>query len=129
MDYTPNDVKEDMLKARKKITTLIKDYMEEEGYQLSSASRFTHSLDAFYYQYENTQKSLQLYSNAAPIPFDEFNEELNKKDHEIDTYKMYFYCACGAAAFLFVCLIISIINSNRYKKRLIAKTNRENKVD
>lgn len=54
MDYTPNDVKEDMLKARKKITTLIKDYMEEEGYQLSSASRFTHSLDAFYYQYENT---------------------------------------------------------------------------
>ena len=28
--------------------------MEEEGYQLSSASRFTHSLDAFYYQYENT---------------------------------------------------------------------------
>ena len=33
MDYTPNDVKEDMLKARKKITTLIKDYMEEEGYQ------------------------------------------------------------------------------------------------
>ena len=82
-----------------------------------------------YYQYENTQKSLQLYSNAAPIPFDEFNEELNKKDNEIDTYKMYFYCACGAAAFLFVCLIISIINSNRYKKRLIAKTNRENKVD
>lgn len=54
MDYTPNDVKEDMLKARKKNTTLIKDYMEEEGYQLSSASRFTHSLDAFYYQYENT---------------------------------------------------------------------------
>lgn len=54
MDYTPNDVKEDMLKARKKITTLIKDYMEEEGYQLSSASLFTHSLDAFYYQYENT---------------------------------------------------------------------------
>lgn len=82
-----------------------------------------------YYQYETTQKSLQLFSNAAPIPFDEFNEELNKKDNEIDTYKMYFYCACGAAAFLFVCLIISIINSNRYKKRLIAKTNRENKVD
>lgn len=54
MDYTPNDVKEDMLETREKITTLIKDYMEIEGYQLSKGSRFTHSLDAFYYQYQNT---------------------------------------------------------------------------
>ncbi len=54
MDYTPNDTKEDMLEARENITTLIKDYMEAEGYQLSKGSRFTHSLDAFYYQYQNT---------------------------------------------------------------------------
>ena len=53
MDYTPNDTKEDMLKAREKIMTLIKDYMKVEGYQLSKGSRFTHSLDAFYYQYQN----------------------------------------------------------------------------
>ena len=53
MDYTPNDTKEDMLEAREWITTLIKDYMEAEGYQLSQGSRFTHSLDAFYYQYHN----------------------------------------------------------------------------
>lgn len=53
MDYTPNDTKEDMLEAREKITTLIKDYMEAEGYQLSKGSRFTRSLDAFYYQYQN----------------------------------------------------------------------------
>lgn len=53
MDYTPNDTKEDMLEAREKMTTLIKDYMEAEGYQLSKGSRFTHSLDAFYYQYQN----------------------------------------------------------------------------
>ena len=53
MDYTPNDTKEDMLKAREKITTLIKDYMNAEVYQLSKGSRFTHSLDAFYYQYQN----------------------------------------------------------------------------
>ena len=68
MDYTPNDVKEDMLKARKKITTLIKDYMEEEGYQLSSASRFTHSLDAFYYQYENTGGNKDMIKNEQ-IPY------------------------------------------------------------
>lgn len=53
MDYTPNDTKEDMLKTREKITALIKIYMETEGYQLSSSSRFMHSLDAFYYQYTN----------------------------------------------------------------------------
>ena len=54
MDYTPNDTKEDMLEGRERITTLIKDYMEAEGYQLSKGSRFTHSLDAFYYQYQNS---------------------------------------------------------------------------
>ncbi len=53
MDYTPNDTKKDMLEARDKITTLIKDYMEAEGYQISKGSRFTHSLDAFYCQYQN----------------------------------------------------------------------------
>ena len=53
MDYTPNDRKEDMLKTREKITSLIKNYMDTEGYQLSSSSRFMHSLDAFYYQYTN----------------------------------------------------------------------------
>lgn len=53
MDYTPNDTKEDMLEAREKITNIIKDYMDAEGYQLSKSSRFTHSLDAFYYQYQN----------------------------------------------------------------------------
>lgn len=54
MDYTPNDSREDMLKTREKITKLIKDYMEAEGYHLSPASRFRHSLDAFHYQYQNS---------------------------------------------------------------------------
>lgn len=53
MDYIPNDTKEDMLKSRDQIATFIKGYMESEGYQLSQGSRFTHSLDAFYYQYQN----------------------------------------------------------------------------
>lgn len=54
MDYTPNDTKENMLIARERITTLIKEYMKIGGYQLSKNSRFTHSLDAFYYQYQNS---------------------------------------------------------------------------
>lgn len=53
MDYTPNDTREDMLVVREKITTLIQTYMDAEGYRLSESSRFTHSLDAFYYQYIN----------------------------------------------------------------------------
>ena len=54
MDYTPNDTKENMLIARERISTLIKEYMEAEEYQLSKNSRLTHSLDAFYYQYQNS---------------------------------------------------------------------------
>lgn len=53
MDYTPNDCKNDMLAAREHITGLIKEYMERKGYSLSSGSRFSHSLDAFYYYYIN----------------------------------------------------------------------------
>ena len=53
MDYTPNDSREDMLECRAKITDLIKAYMESEGYLLSDASRFSHSLDAFHYNYQN----------------------------------------------------------------------------
>ena len=53
MDYTPNDTREDMLECRAKITDIIKEYMESEGYQLSEASRFSHSLDAFHYNYQN----------------------------------------------------------------------------
>ena len=40
MDYTPNDTKEDMLEARDKIITLIKDYLEAEGYKLSKKDNF-----------------------------------------------------------------------------------------
>lgn len=32
---------------------MIKEYMESEGYLLSDASRFSHSLDAFHYNYQN----------------------------------------------------------------------------
>lgn len=53
MDYTPNDTREDMLECREKITNVIKEYMESEGYLLSDASRFSHSLDAFHYNYQN----------------------------------------------------------------------------
>lgn len=54
MDYVPNDSKEDMLKTRDEISALLKDYMESEGYRLSPDSRFSHSLDAFHFKYQNS---------------------------------------------------------------------------
>ncbi len=54
MDYIPNGTKDEMTAAREQITTIIKEYMDIEGYQLSSASRFSFSLDAFHYQYRNS---------------------------------------------------------------------------
>ena len=54
MDYIPNDNKENMLNEREHITAIIKEYMHLEGYQLSTTSRFSHSLDAFHFQYQNT---------------------------------------------------------------------------
>ena len=53
MDYVPNDALEDMLSEREKISDTIKAIMEDEGYQFASNSRFSHSLDAFHYQYQN----------------------------------------------------------------------------
>ena len=53
MDYNPNDTKADMVLAREKITSILRDYMESEGYLLSDESRFMHSLDGFHFQYVN----------------------------------------------------------------------------
>ena len=53
LDFVPNLSKEDTLSARDNVTELLKRYMTEQGYTLSNASRFSHSLDAFHYNYIN----------------------------------------------------------------------------
>lgn len=54
MDYVPNDSRDDMLIARDNISGIINRYMEKEGYSLSQTSRFSHSLDAFHFNYINS---------------------------------------------------------------------------
>ena len=54
MDYIPNVTKDEMAEDREKIAAILKEYMDMEGYQLSTASRFNFSLDAFHYQYQNS---------------------------------------------------------------------------
>ena len=54
MDYITNGTKDEMAVAREQITVIIKEYMEIDGYQLSSESRFSFSLDSFHYRYRNS---------------------------------------------------------------------------
>lgn len=53
MDFTPNLPLEEMEDTRKEITERLTRYMQDEGYHLSSASRYSHSLDSFLFQYQN----------------------------------------------------------------------------
>ncbi len=53
MDFTPNLPLEEMECARKEITERMTRYIQDEGYQLSPASRYSHSLDSFLFQYQN----------------------------------------------------------------------------
>ena len=53
LDFIPNLDKTDMLNERELLTKMLTGYMKEQGYILSDKSRFSHSLDAFYYNYLN----------------------------------------------------------------------------
>ena len=52
-DYTPNQPLEIMLETRQKITRQLRTYLKSEGYTISPASRYSHSLDSLYCQYLN----------------------------------------------------------------------------
>ena len=53
LDFVPNMSREGTADSREIVTGIIKRYMDEEGYTLSADSRFSHSLDAFHYNYIN----------------------------------------------------------------------------
>jgi len=52
-DYTPNDSRETMLSNRNQITSVIKEYMQNEGYILSTETKNRFSLDSFIFKYIN----------------------------------------------------------------------------
>lgn len=54
LDFIPNLTRKETIKERERLTKILKEYMSEQGYPLSDASRFSHSLDAFLYNYVNT---------------------------------------------------------------------------
>lgn len=53
LDFVPNLMRDETIKERERLTEILKGYMSEQGYFLSDASRFSHSLDAFHYNYVN----------------------------------------------------------------------------
>ena len=53
LDFVPNLTREETVNERERLTEILKGFMSEHGYSLSEASRFSHSLDAFHYNYVN----------------------------------------------------------------------------
>ena len=53
LDFVPNLTREETMDERERLTDILKGYMSEQSYTLSGASRFSHSLDAFHYNYVN----------------------------------------------------------------------------
>ena len=53
LDFVPNLTREETVDERERLTEILKKFMSEQGYSLSDASRFSHSLDAFHYNYVN----------------------------------------------------------------------------
>ena len=53
LDFVPNLPREETMDAREAVSDIIRRYMSEQGYSLFDASRFSHSLDAFHYNYIN----------------------------------------------------------------------------
>lgn len=99
-------------------TTLMGWVFENEAFKNYS---LIYAMDEFgeyqYYQYESTQKSLQLYSGAAPIFQDDYNELIDKNE----TLTKVVYATLGGCVLLLILVLINFINASRYKKRLISK--------
>ena len=54
LDYSFNNSRDEMLKGREEITSIIRRYMASEDYELSGKSKTTHSLDSFVCSYTNS---------------------------------------------------------------------------
>lgn len=69
-----------------------------------------------YYQFESTQNTLQIYSNAAAATQKSYDEVVQ----QVDKMSMYFYISCGAAVLFLIVAILGFVNANKYKKRVLA---------
>jgi len=54
LDFSQNVSSDEMMNSRKNITDILGVYMAALGYELSSKSRFSHSLDSFFFTFANS---------------------------------------------------------------------------
>jgi predicted nucleotidyltransferase component of viral defense system len=54
MDFIPNVSREEMQKSRNEVTRIITSWMEDANYILSDTSRYSFSLDALHFKYQNS---------------------------------------------------------------------------
>lgn len=80
LDFVPNLTREETVNERERLTEILKGFMSEQGYSFSEASRFSHSLDAFHYNYVNAAaRDLYDFCNMADINLFAGEEDLFRK--------------------------------------------------
>ena len=77
-----------------------------------------------YYQYESTQNTLQLYSGAAAVTQEDYENLVNHSE----SMQLYFYIALGGCVVLLAASVYGFVCASRYKKRLISKGNELNDI-
>lgn len=78
-----------------------------------------------YYQYESTQNTLQLYSGAAAVTQEDYENLVNQNA----SMQLYFYIALGGCVVLLLTTIYGLVSVSRYKKRLLSKGNEINDMN
>lgn len=76
-----------------------------------------------FYQYESSQKTLQLYSDSAAIT----QQELEDMKKELDLRNTILYIVSGFCAGMLVLTIYAFAQASRYKKRILMKEKAESK--
>ncbi len=76
-----------------------------------------------FYQYESSQKTLQLYSDSAAIT----QQELEEMKKELDLRNTILYIVSGFCAGMLVLTIYAFAQASRYKKRILMKEKAESK--
>lgn len=77
-----------------------------------------------YYQYESSQNTLQLYSGAAAVTQEDYENLVNHSE----SMQLYFYIALGGCVVLLAVSVYGFVCASRYKKRLISKGNELNDI-
>ena len=75
-------------------------------------------------KYESTQNTLQLYSGAAAVTQEDYENLVNHSE----SMQLFFYIVLGGCVVLLAASVYGFVCASRYKKRLISKGNELNDI-